>query len=80
MTYARKLERNKADYLAVRNATASWSSGTTHTLIVAGSEDLLVAITDVKIVRDPVYKRISVLEDGLDVASLDMAIILNTLI
>jgi hypothetical protein len=46
---------------------------------VAGLEDLFVAITDVKIVRDPVYKRISVLEDGLDVASLDIAIILDTL-
>jgi hypothetical protein len=41
---------------------------------VAGSEDLLVAITEVKIVLDPVYSRISVFEDGLDVASLDMAI------
>jgi len=35
-----------------------------------------VAITEVKIVLDPVYKRISVLDDGLDVASLDIAIIL----
>jgi hypothetical protein len=41
---------------------------------VAGSEDLLVAITDVKIVRDPVYKSISVFEDGLDVANLEIAI------
>jgi hypothetical protein len=42
---------------------------------VAGSEDLLVAITEVKIVLAPVYKSISVLDDGLDVASLEIAII-----
>jgi len=42
---------------------------------VEESEDLLVAITDVKIVRDPVYKSISVLDAGLDVASLDIDIL-----
>jgi hypothetical protein len=41
---------------------------------VEESEDLLVAITDVKIVRDPVYSRISVLDAGLDVANLEIAI------
>jgi hypothetical protein len=46
---------------------------------VAGSEDLLVAITEVKIVLAPVYKSISVLDAGLDVASLDIAIRLDTL-
>jgi hypothetical protein len=45
---------------------------------VAGSEDLFVAITEVKIVLDPVYRSISVLDAGLDVASLDMAIRLDT--
>jgi hypothetical protein len=40
---------------------------------VAGSEDLLVAITEVKIVLDPVYKSMSVLDAGLDVASLEIA-------
>jgi hypothetical protein len=42
---------------------------------VAGVEDLLVAITEVKIVLNPVYRSISVLDAGLDVASLEIAII-----
>jgi hypothetical protein len=41
---------------------------------VAASEDLFVAITEDKIVLFPVYKSISVLDSGLDVASLEIAI------